>query len=70
MILIRDGHWEKGKVLDILDEMVQCSCSSNERKSLWIERESDALAPPNTMTQNQTVRINQLLDHLIAQLTN
>jgi hypothetical protein len=51
------NEWYSGTIEVALDEMVQCKSDLIRQQTgtpitSWIEKESDRLAPPNTMTQS------------------
>lgn len=57
-----ENQWHTGYIEIALDEMVKCVSESSTTPSgnpmtIWIETESDKLAPPNTYTMSEKRRM-------------
>jgi hypothetical protein len=61
-----------GSIEIALDEMVRCVQEvyqpNNKPILMWIETESDRLAPPNTITQSEKRRIHTYYIRLLSTL--
>jgi len=58
--------WLNGKVEIAVDEMVKCSVvfTSGQKTQIWIEQESDKLAPENSMTKNDKEHLHRFYTEL------
>jgi hypothetical protein len=65
--LDKDMSWVEGKVVTKIEEMIKVK---GEHSAFWLEIESDRLAPPGTMSQNEKQRIHKFYVELLKASTN